>query len=361
MFKYFSFKGVLFTVKKMWIVVCATVLLFAGIGVVLSTQGDVVQGISGGEFTSTRSYIVASDIVGEDNDTVDIDASNANTLVAILGDSACQYEIIDRMMSEYSNDDIAKYLNVAHSEYYTTDIFAGKLTINRVQNSPVINISIVSSDKKFGESVINYYSDYIEQNSDKYLKGSAKCEAINDLKTISTYETKMQESFNLSSAVKYAVVFGVLGAVLAVCLAAVVALFTPPVADAKSFEEYGLKVYSLGRSQKKEKSLFVRDAIKRDIESETAQNIAVISSLNELKICDNKKKVCEFLDGIDLDGIKFVNIENVSSKFAAFECVKECGSVILVEVKGQTKHSELESLLSLISGYRLNVIGVILA
>jgi len=361
MFKNFTFKGVLYGIKKYWILVVAGILFFSAAGTVLSVlsgNASVEDTKPDASVTATRSFFIVG---GEspEADVTDTRTANATLLIAVLFDTSCQQEMITTLCDKFSNEDIAKWLDVPLSDNYSVKILEGKLKIESVIQSSLINVRMTSANEAFSKAVITYYSDYIEANSSKYIGDHFSCEPISDIVVTREESEELfasETGSDSSSLAKNIVIFAMLGMVLAICVVAFIVLLKPTVSDIKGFEEFGITVFSEKFCTKGSGAKFTKDLIGIVLNKASASKVAVFTTLSNVEAAQN---ATEFLHNSDL-GICFETVDCHFDDYDSFMKLKQYDGIILVESVGCTTYANIEKALSLFSKYEMEVYGTLL-
>ncbi len=363
MFKNFNLKSVLFGIRNYWPAVLAVAVAFAVLGALMSFsqgEGDDVDMLAAqDEYTATRSFYVLDESVKKDSE---VKSADANLLVAVLCDSSCQYEILDTLQEQFTKEEIALAMDVPEADRYTSKIFEGKLTINVTAGAVLVTLKCTSASPEFSKAVIDCYSEYIEQNADRFIKNDAKCIPINDTRVI-TVENDTEEEpeeEGVASTVKNAVVFAVLGAIIAVLAITVLVFFKANISDVKGFEEFGLTVVGEDFFSGTANANYARDIIKSKLKDASIGKLAVCTTLGDKKNVAKAQEVCAFLNASEISGTEIHPVELNVADYESFMKINDYDSVLFVEAVGKTKYDDLEKVLSLFSKFEIDVFGAVL-
>ena len=154
---------------------------------------------------------------------------------------------------------------------------------------------------------------------------------------------------------KYAIIFGFVGAVVAALGIVIVEFFKPTMVDAEDFAEYGVKLYGESCTSKKQKMNFAEDAVLRDVTENSYESIAIVGSLKGKSAEAVRPELAKRLS--ELSGVSVTAVGDALSDFSQFELAKNADAVILVECKGKTDRVRFEKLVCLLDDYAVPVIG----
>lgn len=355
MFKFFGLKEIWQNVKKYFVFVVAFAVVFAALMYKVNGQLDNDSG-TGSIYVATRSYIVTD--LSLQNEPEENKNDSSSLVMALLCDSSCQLQILDRMHADFTSQEIANSLNSSVEEKYdVVTVFNEKLKINKIYDAVLINIEYSSSNKDFSEAIISYYSDFIDKNIPEIFKGTTTCEPVNniDIYRLNNGAVDMATESGIS-ATKAVVLFGAIGVVIAAILLVAVTLFVPPVADVKGFKEYNLNILSDKFASKTQRPLFAYDEVSEKVKALSVKKLGVVSSLSKR----DYKKSYDIIKNWNFDGVEVVFIDNAAEIYDSYVALKECDAAILVESVGGTTHKNLQKQLDILSKSKVNVMGVIL-
>lgn len=364
MFKKFSFRGVLLGFKKYWTLALAIVLICSFVGIILSfsnSEKNTEEINLDVEHTAYLTYHIV-DKDGDETLSYENKVYDAVQVAAILYDSSVQYEIINKACENFTKEEISSYLNIPISDVATPQMFVGNLVINTATGSSLINLSIKSTDYDFSYAILDYYSDYVKNNMERFISNDAACVPINEIKVVSSDNSANDNGLlNMEiGGVKLLVVMITLGIILSIIVIAGVVLFFPIVESVKSFEELGFSVLSEKFFSKRYSPYFTKDIVQHIIKNEAVSTIAICSTLTDKKSKLRTKKVTDFLNSADLTGVKFSLVEGACTDYEVFSMLTDFDSVIFVESVGRTKYNEIEKTLSLFGKFDKKISGVIL-
>lgn len=388
MFKYFTFKGILCSIKKLIIPSAALIVIFAllGAGFAFSKaesdeSGEIAFSV---EYTASRAFLISLPDGESAADSIEAEIATVATASALLGNASCRVSVLEALIELYdyeapvadaeaeqtgpadSEEEDKKELTLEElfgkekgDELEQSDL-GGYLSVSVASGTPMLTLNVTSANKEFAANILACYGEYLCTEAMTYIGSGAVCTPLGEANVESHVSGGMQsispEGSVYEAMVKYAVIFGIIGAVLAAVFATLLEFFKPTMADGDDFAEYGVKLYGENCASGKEKMSFAEDAIMRDIKAKGCKKIAVISSLGGGDAARQDKLAARLAE---LSGAEVVSAHNVLSSFSEFEKIKDADAVITVERKGKSDRIRFEKLTSLVADYGAELMGTV--
>ena len=387
MFKYFTFKGILCSLKKLIVpaVVCVLVFALLGAGFAFSKaesdeSGEITFSV---EYTASRAFLISLPDGESQADSIEAEVATVATVGALLANASCRTEVLDALIELYSGDktsaesdgtgtDAAETTATDKKEQSLAELFGkkkgdeleqsdlgGYLTTSVASGTPMITLSVTAKDEAFAENILACYGEYLCGTAMAYIGSGAVCTPLGEASVDSHVSGGMQsitpEGSVYEAMIKYAIIFAFVGAVVAALGIVIVEFFKPTMVDAEDFVEYGVKLYGESCTSAKQKMSFVEDAVLRDIEENGYKSVVIVGSLKGERAEAMRAELAKRLS--ELSGSKVTSVGDVLSDFSQFELAKNADAVILVERKGKTDRVRFEKLVSLLDDYAVTVIG----
>ncbi len=386
MFRYFTFKGILCSLKKLIIpaIVCVLVFALLGAGFAFSKaesdeSGEITFSV---EYTASRAYLISLPDGGSQVDSIEAELATVPIAAALLGNPSCRVEVLDALIELYKSPESPDIPDAQESETADTDAdktelsleelfgkekgeeleqsdLGGYLATSVVTGTPMLTLSVTAKDEAFAENVLACYGEYLCGAAMNYIGSGAVCTPLGEANVDSHVSGGMQsitpEGSVYEAMLKYAIIFAFVGAVIAAFAIVVIEFFKPTMVDAEDFAEYGVKLYGESCTSKKQKMSFAEDALLRDIEEQGYERVAIIGSLNGERAEAVRAELAKRLS--ELSGVEVVGLGDALSDFSQFEVAKDADAVILVERKGKTDRVRFEKLVCLLDDYAAPIIG----
>ncbi len=386
MFRYFTFKGILCSLKKLIIPAIVGVIVFAllGAGFAFSKaesdeSGEITFSV---EYTASRAYLISLPDGNSQTDSIEAELSTVPIAAALLGNPSCRVEVLDALIELYNIPETPDESDTQDSEAADTDAdkdalsleelfgkkkgeeleqsdLGGYLTTSVVTGTPMLTLSVTAKDEAFAANVLACYGEYLCGAAMEYIGSGAVCTPLGAATVDSHVSGGMQsitpEGSVYEAMVKYAIIFGFVGAVIAAFAVVVVEFFKPTMVDDDDFAEYGVKLYGESCTSKKQKMNFAEDAVLRDVTENSYESIAIVGSLKGKRAEAVRTELAKRLS--ELSGVSVTAVGDALSDFSQFELAKNADAVILVECKGKTDRVRFEKLVCLLDDYAVPVIG----
>lgn len=175
MFERFGFMDVLMAVrrrKKLWILLLALVILLVGIYDLASAAVSYAGGeslTSNGKYVSSASYIVISDVTGENggeaNDVVNSSREIVNELVLMTKADFCRQYVLDAMLERYTPEELLKAADKPGSTPVDLDLLPEFFTASNYNNSMMLNIFTTASNPQFAQDLLQAYSAFVTEHA----------------------------------------------------------------------------------------------------------------------------------------------------------------------------------------------------
>lgn len=387
MFKYFTFKGILCSLKKFIVPAVVGVIVFAllGAGFAFSKaesdeSGEITFSV---EYTASRAFLISLPDGESQTDLIEAELATAPIVTNILGNAACRAAVLEALIEIYEGEEAPDETDAENTEAAETtagdkkepslaELFGkkkgdelehgdlgGYLTTAIASGTPMITLSVTAKDEEFAENILACYSEYLCTTAMEFVGSGATCtplgEAVVDSHVSGGMQSITPEGSVYEAMMKYAIIFGFVGAVVAALGIVIVEFFKPTMVDAEDFAEYGVKLYGESCTAKKQKMSFAEDALIRDLEEKGYESVAVIGSLTGERAEATRAELAKRIS--ELSGVKVTHVGDVLSDFSCFEAAKATDAVILVERKGKTDRVRFEKLVCLLDDYAVSVIG----
>ncbi len=356
MLKYFGLKEILFGLKRFVVLVVAFTIIFGVLGYIAGGTSETVAG-SSEMYYSSCSYLVTATLKESEQSQSESDRAVANTVSAMLTTDFSKQFVLEKLLEAYSIEQILEYTGAqASKENADYTIFNDSIVSSVLVDTAIVNFYVKSSDEEFSKIAVSYFERYL---NDVISKKVSQLDTLENLGGTTVNERNFNnESKPLPK--KNAAIFAIVGFVLSVCGVLVFVLFKPSVAAKKDYEEYGVVVLDDCAEHKRSDFAYTADMVMNNISKNDYSSIAVISTINNRAFMAKFEAVALKLQNIGEDKCSFAKANGIITDFAQFETVKGSDSVILVEQKGKTYHSDLANTLSLLAKYDIPVLGVIL-
>lgn len=387
MFKYFTFKGILCSLKKLIIPAIVCVLAFAilGAGFAFSKaesdeSGEITFSV---EYTASRAFLISLPDGESQADSIEAELATVATVGALLGNASCRAEVLDALIALYAADEAPATSEPADTESAETTVeekdeltleelfgkkkgdkldhgdLGGYLATSVASGTPMITLSVTAKDEAFAQNILACYGEYLCGTAMTYIGSGAACTPLGDAIVDSHVSGGMQsitpEGSVYEAMMKYAIIFAFVGAVIAALGIVIIEFFKPTMVDADDFAEYGVKLYGESCTAKKQKMSFAEDAVLRDIEECGYKSIAVVGSIRGAHAEATRAELARRIS--ELSGAEVTPVGDALADFSQFELAKNADAVILVERKGKTDRVRFEKLVSLLDDYAVTVVG----
>lgn len=354
MLKYFGLKEILYGIKKFSVLILAVTVVFAGLGFVFGEVKNNDDGVSDTtKYSSSRSYIITSQLKTSVEPQSISDRACASTAAALLYSDYSKAYVLEKLLNDYSADEIIEYTgsNVSKDNLSYT-VLNDSITVSVLSDTSIVNIFTTVGNIEFSKKMIAYFDEYFTNNIAQQIPNLQEYTPVGG----TTIPIETAVGMGLGSSVTKAVVFGIIGLVCSVLCVMLYVLFKPSVATRKDFEDYGITVIDDTGNHKSDNYTFAANAMKLYADKNDAETIAIVSSLSSrCFIADADKFIKQLNDGNSVN-----KAFGIIAEFSEFEKIKDSKSVVLLERRGSTNHSDFAKTLSLLNQYKIQVLGVIL-
>ncbi len=359
MLKNFGLNEILCGVKRFIAIIIAITAVFGVAGFLLAEK-PVEAKQRRDIICVSRSYLVTAKQGETEQLQSEKDLTVANTLSAMLSADFSKEYVLEELMKKYSKEDILSYTGSTDSnKELDYSVLNSSVSSAVVKNTGIINFFVKSYNEEFSGEAVSYVEDYLLNVASEQVSQLDNLTLLGG--TTVTEKAKVGKvAVNSASPKNNAVIFAIIGFVLSICGVLAFVLFKPTVATKKDYEEYNLTVLDDIANHSSSDFGYAIEMIMNNVSKNNYSSVAVVSTINSVGF---NKKCDAFVDKLQADkGEKcsFVKVEDINSKFENFKTVKLNDAVILVERKGETYHSDIANIVSLLEKNEISVMGVVL-
>lgn len=356
MLKYFGLKEILFGLKRFAIIILAATLICGVAGYVIGDKNESMSGVVE-TYYSSCSYLVVAELNDTAQSQSESDIAVANIIsTMITADFSKQY-VFEKLLETYSVEEIIKNIGASVPKDNADYSMLNDCIVSRVlAGTSVVNFYVKSPSKEFSMTAVACFESYLTEVADGQV---SRLDSLQYLGGTTTTERGFNNE-SVSSAKRSAVVYAIIGFVLAVCGVLLYVLFKPTIATKADFEDYGVEVLDDTAEHKNDNYSYAADMISKQINAGGCRVLSVVSSMKTKSIAAKKESIIEKLRDVSGEKCDFLKADAISDDFTQFETVKKSDGVVLVERKGRTVHADFRNTLSLLAKYEIPVIGVVL-
>lgn len=337
MFDNYGIKDVFYGLWKYKFFIAIVLVVFTLIGYGLGVSG--LANAKAGDYCASVTYFVSTK-----NDKSDIKMYNdskeyAENLRATLSADFCYQTVFNSLCEKYTDDELSKFLNVSKQNLHFSSIREIS-TVLVLSGTSMVNLYVESEDEQFAKDLLNAYKSYVKD--EKALKNFCTIIEVGG----ANQQLKRE---SVTSPVKIAIVFFIVGAFLSAVFVFVITLVRPTLNERGDIEQYGMTV--LGELGSKQPFEFTVEAIKK--KSDGAKILALVSAD---KKTDNILAEIEKAIG---ENMQTVSVTNAIYDYESANKAGKCDKAVIVVNYGHTTHKTLQTLKSALELCGADVIGVI--
>ena len=201
MFKYFTFKGILCSIKKLIIPSAALIVIFAllGAGFAFSKaesdeSGEIAFSV---EYTASRAFLISLPDGESAADSIEAEIATVATASALLGNASCRVSVLEALIELYdyeapvadaeaeqtgpadSEEEDKKELTLEElfgkkkgDELEQSDL-GGYLSVSVASGTPMLTLNVTSANKEFAANILACYGEYLCTEAMTYIGSGA--------------------------------------------------------------------------------------------------------------------------------------------------------------------------------------------
>lgn len=337
MFDNYGIKDVFYGLWKYKFIIAIVLVIFTLVGYGLGVTG--LANVKAGDYCASVTYFVSTKSDNSGIKMYNDSKEYAENLRATLSADFCYQSVFNYLCEKYSEDELSKILNVSKQNLSFISI-RDISTVSVLNSTSLVNLYVESKNEQFAKDLLDGYKNYVENEK-----------ALKKFCTIIESGGAMQQlkGESVTSPVKIAIIFFIVGGFLSAVFVFVITLVRPTLNERGDIEQYGVTV--LGEIGSKQPFEFTLEAIKK--KTDGAKTLALVSA---------DKKTDNILPEIEKaigENMQTVLVANAFYDYESAKKASECDKAVVVVKYGHTTHETLKNVKSALEPFSADVIGVI--
>lgn len=361
MIKKIGIEEILYGVKKYIALIVALTVVLGAVGFLTAGEAENVPVDYNLKYSSSKTYVVNAKEGASVNSTDNIPNCAYNIGESLKADFAKQY-VFEKLKEKYSAAEIIAYTEAALSEEDLNYTVLNEIIVSKVlPSSTVVNFFASTKNLEFSKTITNLLEEYLKTALINQIADIDNCVYLGG--TDVTLPDEQGVSSPTGGRVLNALIFAVIGFVLAMIFVLAKVFLNPLIAAKGDFEKYGVPVIFDKAEFRAQHQEFAADKLLNSMKNKEYNSIALISDVKTSCFKNAKLKLKKTLEENEIlkeKGVSFPSAESVLSDMKQLEIVKSSGAVVLLERKGESYHKDYKNIVSQLKDYDIEIIGTML-